>query len=283
MHWRPVTRRYRRKVLPRCSIKSIRGAEEKNTRLADSCMRRMRAMIPNAMMKPLPLLAATVLATALSGCAGDGTSSFKQPFNSAGGVENGPSSSVWGDTASGPQGSSIGCIRGRRFAVLITVHNQTRKTIALLGAAGAQSFRDVIERVAVQVRLAPPGPTGGFVVTGLKSWNPRSSPPVLIPPGRDAWVQSNYSMRNCADLRGSEPATINRNTTLIYRADAGRHRQCQVPRHKSSSPGRPLGPRAATGHASGLQDRARQLDTGPPTAAPHRDTARCRTPCSPCS
>jgi hypothetical protein len=181
----------------------------------------MRAIIANAKMKPLPLLAAAILATALSGCADDGTSSFKRPFTSDGGMEGGPTSSLWGDTTSGPQGSSIGCIRGRRFAVLITVHNQTRKTIALLGAAGAQSFRDVIERVAVQVRLAPPPPTGDIAVTGLKSWNPRSSPSVLIPPGRDAWVQSNYSMANCAHLRGSEPATINRSTTLIYRADAG--------------------------------------------------------------
>ena len=176
-------------------------------------------------MKPLPLLAAAILATGLSGCADDGTSSIKQPFTSDGSLENGPTSSLWGDTSSWPQGSSIGCIRGRHFAVLITVHNQTRKSIALLGAAGAQSFRDVIERVAVQVRLAPPPSTGPFAVTGLKSWSPRSSPPVLIPPGRDAWVQSNYSMRNCAHLRGSEPATINRSTTLIYRADAGRQTQ----------------------------------------------------------
>ena len=183
-----------------------------------------REIIPNAKLKPLTLLAAGILAIAPSGCADDGDSSVKRPFTSAGGVENGPTSSLWGDGGSGLQGSSIGCIRGRRFAVLITVHNQTRKTLSLLGAAGTQSLRDVIERVAVQVSLAPP-PSGGYVVTGLKSWNSRSSPPVQVPPGRDAWVQSNYLMRNCAHLRVSEPATINRSTTLIYRAGAGRQTQ----------------------------------------------------------
>ena len=45
-------------------------------------------------------------------------------------------------------------------------------------------FRDVIERVAVQARLA----------------------------------QSNFLMRNCSLLRGREPALVNRNTTVKYSA-----------------------------------------------------------------
>lgn len=165
-----------------------------------------------------------VLAATLCGCMGSENSTIESPFTSDGGIENGPTSSLWGDTASGPQGSSIGCIRGRHFAVLITLHNQSKDKITVLGAAGAQSFRDVIERVAVQVRLAPPPPSGPFVVTGLKSWDSNNSAPVLIPPGRDAWVQSNYSMRNCAHLR-NEPVTINQSTTVIYRVDDGRQTQ----------------------------------------------------------
>jgi hypothetical protein len=176
-------------------------------------------------MRFSPLLVAGLLATAFSGCGGDGASSFDQPFTSSGGIENGPTSSLWGDTSGGPQGSSIGCIRGRHFAVLTTVHNQTGKAIELLGAADYQSLHDVIERVAVQVSLAPPPSTGPLVVSGLKSWSSQNSPSVLIPAGRDAWVQSNYSMRNCAHLRGIEPATINRSTTLAYRTDAGRQTQ----------------------------------------------------------
>jgi hypothetical protein len=77
----------------------------------------------------------------------------------------------------------------------------------------------VIKRVAVQVRLAPPPPKGDVFVGGLRNWNPRPASPVAIPPGRDAWVQSNFLMRNCALLRLIEPVTVNRSITLTYGAD----------------------------------------------------------------
>ena len=186
----------------------------------------VRAIIENEKVRLPPLLVAALLATALSGCADNGASGSGSPFTSDGGIENGPTSSLWGDTSTGPEGSSVGCIRGRHFAVLITLHNQSSETITVLGAAGPQSYQDVIERDAVQVRLAPPPPPAGFVgSSGLTSWNPHNSDPVVIPPGRDAWVQSNYSMSNCAHLRGHEPLTINQSTTLVYRARAGRETQ----------------------------------------------------------
>jgi hypothetical protein len=175
-------------------------------------------------MRLSPPLTAVLLVTALSGCGGGGgSSSFDQPFTSDGGIEAGPSSGLWGDDSAGQQGNSIGCIRGRHFAVLITVHNKTAETIELLGAADRQKLGDVIERVAVQVSLAPPPSNGPFAVVGLKSWDSHDSPSVLIPPGRDAWVQSNYAMHNCAQLR--EAVTVNRSTTLAYRTDGGRHTQ----------------------------------------------------------
>jgi hypothetical protein len=141
------------------------------------------------------------------------------PFVSRGGEESGPGSRSWGDGSSGPAGMHVGCIRGRRFAVLVTVHNRTGRTITLLGGGGPQPLVDVIERVAVQVRLAPPPPKGDAAIIGLRGWLGRSSPPVAIPPGRDGWVQSNFLMRDCSLLAGHEPAIVNRSITLGYSAN----------------------------------------------------------------
>jgi hypothetical protein len=168
-------------------------------------------------MNRIAVPAIALIVTVGNGCGAD-MRSVTRPFAPGGGVESGPSSGLWGDGSSGPRGMHIGCIRARRFAVLITVHNRSKRTITLLGGGGPQSFRDVIERVAVQVRLAPPPPKGDAVVAGLRSWSARNSSPVGIPRGRDGWVQSNFLMRNCALLRGHQPVTVNRSTTLEYSA-----------------------------------------------------------------
>jgi hypothetical protein len=175
-------------------------------------------------MKPFACLAAALLVMALCGC-GAASPDLKNALAAGGGEESGPSSGLWGDTGSGPKGMSIGCIHGRRFAVLITVHNKTDRTLSLVGATGSHGLPGVIDRVAVQVRLAPPPPKGDLVVTGLRSWNARNSPPAVIPPGRDGWVQSNFLMRNCALLDGHGPVTLNRSATLIYKAGATTYRQ----------------------------------------------------------
>jgi len=166
-------------------------------------------------MNLLAVGAITLIVTLGSGCGAE-TQTVTRSFAARNGVESGPDSSLWGDGSAGPSGMHVGCIRGRRFAVLITVHNRSSRTITLLGGAAPQPFPDVIERVAVQVRLAPPPPKGDLMVTGLRSWNSRNSSPVAIPPERDGWVQSNFLMRNCAQLRGREPVTVNRSTTLNY-------------------------------------------------------------------
>lgn len=155
-----------------------------------------------------------------SGC-GASTQTIAAPFAAGGGTSSGPGSGLWGDGSSGPTGMHLGCIDGRRFAVLITVHNRTRRTISLLGGGGPQRSPDVIKRVAVQVRLAPPPPEGDVAVSGLRPWNSRNSAPATIPAGRDAWVQSNFLMRNCTSLRTGEALTVNRGITLSYRAGGG--------------------------------------------------------------
>jgi hypothetical protein len=176
----------------------------------------------------LPRTAALSLAIAalvVAGGCGASSQSVKDPFAASKGEEGGPGSGLWGDGSSGPRGMQIGCIDGRRLAVLITVHNRTKTAITLLGAGGPQSFPRVIERVAVQVRLAPPPPKGDLAVIGLRTWRPSASVPVSIPPARDAWVQSNFLMKNCSLLRLIESLTVNRSTTLAYSIDSERRVQ----------------------------------------------------------
>lgn len=151
-----------------------------------------------------------LLSVVASGCGADA-----RPFAAGGGVEAGPTSGLWGDGTAGPDGMEIGCIPGRRLAVLVTVENRTDHTITLLGADGSPPLPGVVEQAAVQVRLAPPPPKGDIVVAGLRGWSRRNPEPVAIPSGRAGWVQSNYLIRNCALL--SRPSTVDGSLTLDYR------------------------------------------------------------------
>jgi hypothetical protein len=137
---------------------------------------------------------AMALATVVSAC-GAGTRAVKNPFVAAAGEESGPGSGLLGDGSSGPDGMQIGCINGRRLAVLITVHNRTKGTVWLLGADGAEQLPRVIKRVAVQVSLAPPPPKGDLVISGLVPWNRHDSPLVAIPAGRDGWAATRSPSR----------------------------------------------------------------------------------------
>lgn len=131
------------------------------------------------------------------------------------GVSSGPGSGLWGDGVSGPSGMHVGCIDGRRFAVMITVHNRSKREVTLQSAGGSEDAANVLRRVAVQVHLAPPPPSGDRAVIGLRGWNGRDSPSASIPPGRDAWVQSNFLMHDCRTLH--ETLVANRSMTLAYR------------------------------------------------------------------
>jgi hypothetical protein len=177
------------------------------------------------------------LGVAIGGC-GTGP----RPFAAAGGVEAGPTSRLWGDGTTSPEGLEIGCIHGRRLAVLITVENRTKRTITLLGADGPAPLPGVLDRAAVQVRLAPPPPKGDIFVSGLSRWSRRPGGPIAIPPGRSGWVQSNFLMLNCALL--SQPSTVAGSLTLHYRdsgslgtevvsLDAARLHLTRGPRHPS--------------------------------------------------
>jgi len=119
----------------------------------------------------------------------------------------------------------LGCISGRHFALDVTVRNRTTSTATILGGGGDQPLAKVMKRVAVQVRLASPPPKGDAFVTGLRAWSQQASESVAIPPGRDAWVQSNFLMRNCSLLHPGQHMTLNRGITLSYGTNGAAHKQ----------------------------------------------------------
>jgi hypothetical protein len=174
-------------------------------------------------MNALVIIAAALTVTVASGCAA-GTQAVERPFVAGTGMESGPSSGLWGDGSSGPSGMQIGCIRGRRFAVVITVQNRAKRTVTLLGSE-TQGLPRVIEPVAAQVSLAPPPPKGRFFVSGLRPWNTHDSSSVAIPAGREGWVQLNFVMRNCELLHGDESATVNDSITLAYSVGGAKETQ----------------------------------------------------------
>ena len=89
--------------------------------------------------------------------------------------------------------------------------------MSVIARNSTQVSPDVIDRFAVQVRLAPPPPKGDLIVSGLRSWSGQKSAPAAIPAGRDAWVQSNFLMRHCSSLGSKGRLAVNRSITLTYR------------------------------------------------------------------
>jgi len=161
-------------------------------------------------------LFAFVLIASLVGCGGRAIVAGHAFFPN-GGVTGGLSSGDWGDGSSGPSGMQLGCIAGRRFALYVTAHNGTARTITVTDGGGEQPFAKIMDRVAVQVRLAPAPPGGDLAIPGLDAWSRESATPTKVPPGRDVGIQSNYVMRNCELLRPHESVTLNRSVTITYR------------------------------------------------------------------
>ena len=91
--------------------------------------------------------------------------------------------------------------------------------MTLTGAALDSSSTSIIRRVAVQFRLAPPPPTGDVVVVGLRAWSRSGARPTTIPPGRKAWVQSNFELNNCNLLSPGHALVANRAIAVTYQAN----------------------------------------------------------------
>jgi len=77
----------------------------------------------------------------------------------------------------------------------------------------------------MQVRLAPPPPTGDFPQLLIKHWSAAPARPVRIPPGRSAVVQSNFLMRNCRLLPRHRNVVVPGSLVLLYRQSGRAARQ----------------------------------------------------------
>ena len=175
----------------------------------------------------LPIVFVAASATLLvftAGCVGsssgpaktrpEDTAPFAAPMNFA----SGPSSGLWGDTSSGPSGNRIGCLPGRRYWAAVTLRNRSASTVIITDVGGLEPASRIIHRVAVQVRLAPPAPTGGAVGSlGVEGWSASPLVPVAIAPGKRAVVQANFLMRRCSALGPHQTLTANRAIVIAYR------------------------------------------------------------------
>lgn len=153
------------------------------------------------------------------------------PFVLSGGFAGGSESSLWGDGASGPDGTGLGCLDGRHYADAFGIKNRSKSTVTLTGARGANPAPTIIYRVAIQLRLLPPTPKvspqvlSPPFVSPRRPWSAAPAVPVVIPPGRIAAVQSDFRMRNCNQLASGETVVVPGALVLDYRASGHADRQ----------------------------------------------------------
>jgi hypothetical protein len=146
------------------------------------------------------------------------------PFVLNGGFAAGGGSGLWGDGASGPHGTSLGCLNNRHYSDAFGIENRSKVAVTLTSARGPNPAPRIIVRVAVQLRLSPPlqQPTtqnrgGGGLDLVYRSWSAAPTRSVTIPPGRIATVQSNYLMRGCGALVHGRRVTVPGWLVLGYR------------------------------------------------------------------
>jgi hypothetical protein len=140
------------------------------------------------------------------------------PFVPDGAFQGGATSGHLGDGGTARTGTLLGCFSGRHYSFAITVRNRSSRVVILTDARGPDPLPRVIERVAMQVRAAPPPPTGDFPGPPLiKHWSAAPARPVRIRPGHSAVVQSNFVMRHCDSLPLHRRVTVPGSFVLSFR------------------------------------------------------------------
>lgn len=158
------------------------------------------------------------------------------PFVLKGGFAGGGGSGLWGDGSSGPRGSTVGCIDGRRYWQALGIANRSKQPVTLTGARAANPAPGTIGLAAIQLRLSPPlkprtgltnwGGTGMDLV--VRGWSATPTRPLTLPPGRIATVQTNYLMRNCRALAGGKTIVVPGSLVLRYHM-SGHDRRKAIP------------------------------------------------------
>lgn len=163
------------------------------------------------------------------------------PFALGGGWVGGGGSGLWGDGATGPHGTSLGCLDERHYSYAFGVKNTTRRRVRLTAAIGPNPAPRIVDRVATQLRLSPPQRPASTAITNFggpasmdlvyRRWSAAPTRPVTIPDHRIATVQVDFLMHHCAALAHGRRITVSGALVLRYRT-AGR-----AGRQKLSLPG----------------------------------------------
>lgn len=178
----------------------------------------MRRLAAPALVLGLALVDAAI--------ASPGVRAVRGPFVSGGVFQGGASSGFWGDRSSEQTGDELGCLSRRHYSFAITLRNRSGRAVTVTGARGPDPNPYVVARVAMQVRHAPPPPTGDYSPTPLiKHWSAAPVRPVTIEPGRSAVVQSDFIMRHCAALRHGRKVVVPGSFILRYRISGRPGRQ----------------------------------------------------------
>jgi hypothetical protein len=173
----------------------------------------MRSLIASAFVTAVLVVASAALADS-------GLRSGPGPFVLNGTLNSGSTSGEWGDTSSARTGSVLGCLSRRHYSLAVMVKNRSGRAVTVTGARGPDPMPRVLDRVAMQVRVAPrPTPVGiGVPRPLIKRWSASPMRAVTIPAGRSAIVQSNFLMRHCHSLVGDRRIVVPGSFLLSYRA-----------------------------------------------------------------
>jgi hypothetical protein len=149
------------------------------------------------------------------------------PFVLNGGSVGGGESGLFGDGASGRQGTTLGCIEGRHYSEAFGIQNRSHAPVTLIRAHGASPAPGIVDRVAVQFRLSPPYHPSELAPGDLvyRHWSDAPTSPLVLPPGRIATVQSNFVFRHCGQLASGRSITVPGSLVLGYRTYGHRHRK----------------------------------------------------------
>jgi hypothetical protein len=148
------------------------------------------------------------------------------PFVPAGGWTGGGGSGLWGDGASGPSGTSLGCLDDRHYSYAFGVENTSKARLTVDSARGPSPAPAIVDRVATQLWLSPPqrprpstitnfGGGAGFDLV-YHGWSAARTRPVTVPPHRVLTIQINFVMHNCDRLEDGRTVTVPGSLVLEY-------------------------------------------------------------------